>query len=165
VGGSNNGSPCSAASECPGGGCTPAHCNGYCGNCPDGTCDSSGFCHKADCRWNPADTATIQEGQCTVGPVDGNCSVTRIKGCNVDEDCQGLNCTLCQPGETCVFKTRDCFVNSGIRRAGVVGFPERTQATIFCIQGTGSTSINNVSGAPGPTTDTVSTTVIVTGVP
>ena len=149
-GGANNGDACSVASECPGGACSAGICIGHCGNCPGGTCDTSGFCHQADCRVNPADTDSSQEGLCTVGPFNGSCSVSTYKGCQSDEECQGLNCTFCEPGETCVFALSECFVNSGIERTGTPGFPERVEVTTFCLGATSSQAINNVTGLPGP---------------
>lgn len=90
-GGSNAGRPCAADAECPGGTCAPqcfcagadrpndcapacvggsadaAPCSG------DGDC-SGGFCHAADCRPDPLDTDSIQEGHCTTEP-DRQCFV------------------------------------------------------------------------------------------
>ena len=173
VGGDSEGRPCTAASECPGGTCLP-QCFCPSGNgafqrpnacdpaCVGGDNDgqpcgvdsdcpgAGGFCHLADCRPNPGDTNSIGEGICTTGPSIGVCSVSRFKTCNLDEECQGANCPYCDPGETCVFENQQCFVNSGIIRGGVTGVTDRRTATTFCIPGTTSSSINNVSGLPGP---------------
>ncbi len=172
VGGSSEGRPCTTGSECPGGSCLPQcfcpsgggafqrpnACEPACVGgdvdadpCSvDSDCPGGGFCHAADCRPNPGDPDSIGEGQCTTGPATGVCSVSVFKTCNSDGECQGSNCTFCEPGETCVFESRQCFVNSGIIRGGVPGVPDRRTATTFCLQGTASSSINNVAGLPGP---------------
>ncbi len=171
VGGTNAGRSCTAAPDCPGGSCNeqcfcptgggqaqqPNACNDACVGgandmLPCGTdaqCPG-GFCQAGSCRVNPADGDSVQEGFCPAGPTSGSCSITRYKACTSNGDCQGANCTFCQPGETCVTKFRECFVNGGIVRTGAPGVPNKTNATIFCIAPTLSAAINAVAGLPGP---------------
>jgi len=91
VGGPSEGRPCTAPSDCPSGACTgqcfcagqaaPTACNAACvGGLNDGKpCETqsacpSGFCHPGDCRVDPADTDSAQEGRCSV-PTAGACFV------------------------------------------------------------------------------------------
>ena len=167
VGGSSEGRPCTTGTECPGGACKgqcfcagellPNACNAACvggGNdaAPCGV-DSEcpgGFCHAGDCRADPTDMTSNQEGHCTGGPVDGACSITSSHSCNQDADCQpGPNCVFCQSGETCVHTKRACFVNSGIIRIGSPRLPEGHSAAVYCVPGD-ATAINTSAGFPGP---------------
>lgn len=178
LGGSSEGRPCTTASECPGGTCTgqcfcpsvggaqqrPNACDPACvGGANDkGPCvvDSecpSGFCHLADCRPDPSDTGSSGEGRCTTGPSDQYCAdPEQYRGCTIAT--QAVDCPITG---TCVAQNRQCFVNSGIVREGIVGSPERTVATVFCVPPTGSTSVDGVSGLPGPGAFTFRTRVTV----
>ena len=194
VGGPNQGRACTGPGDCPSGSCNeqcfcpnvgpgsqqPNACGAACvstGADDKNSCTSdaqcpTGFCHPADCRVDPSDTDSVQEGRCTVGPTDGRCSATRYKPCslsgpNPNLECRppsdGGSCPFCQAGETCTAKRRECFVNSGIVRAGSPGVPDRTSAAIFCIAATGSSSINSVAGLAGPGALTQPVTVVETG--
>ena len=166
VGGASGGRDCTVASECPGGTCShqcfcadqvrPNDCTPACvGGVSDGALCSvdadctGGFCHDGDCREDPSDMDSTQEGICTSGPVLGYCSTTTYRACLADADCGGSACPFCQPAETCVFKHRACFVNSGIVRTGAAGFPHRTVASTYCVPGN-SGAINASAGFPGP---------------
>jgi hypothetical protein len=188
VGGTNDGRTCTAASDCPGGGtcneqcfcpntaqgtaqkpnsCNPA-CRGganeglLCGN--DTDCPG-GFCQNASCRPNMSDTDSFEEGVCPSGPSQGLCSVHYFKSCQSDAECAAPFCPTCDPGETCITSLRQCFVNSGIRRAGAPGVPDRTTAAIFCIAGIGGlgTSVSQTAGLPGPGAITTPTTTLTIG--
>jgi len=194
VGGLNEGRPCMGPGDCPSGTCNeqcfcpnlgpgsqqPNACASACVStgaddanpCTTDAHCPTGFCHPADCRHDPSDMDSVQEGRCTVGPTDGYCSVTAFKACPLsgpspDLACRppsdGGSCTFCQPGETCTTRRRQCFVNTGIIRAGAVGVPDRTSAAIFCIAATGAPAINTVAGLPGPGAITQPVTVVETG--
>jgi hypothetical protein len=166
VGGAGEGRPCAVASECPGGTCLPqCFCPGQVrpNNCGDScvggpndmaecTVDSEcpdGFCHAGDCRVNPADTDSVQEGVCTNGPADRRCSVTTFRSCLSDAECGQAACPYCEAGETCVTHPRQCFVNAGIVRQGAPRTPEGASASVYCITGN-NPAVNTVAGFPGP---------------
>jgi hypothetical protein len=166
LGGASEGHPCTLTSECPGGTCAPqcfctgqlrpnacaAACVGGVNDAADCVADSEcpgGFCHAADCRVDPSDRGSVQEGVCTKGPTDGKCSVTNYRACVADDDCRGTSCPFCEPGESCVFTKRACFVNSGIVRQGAPHEPEGTSVGIYCIAGN-NPAVNAVAGFPGP---------------
>lgn len=166
LGGSSAGRPCTAASECPGGDCSPQcmcpgqlrpnaclpACVGGPSDAAECTTDSEcpgGFCHAADCRVDPGDDGSVQEGICTVGPVDAWCSTTSYRPCGTDAECRPPSCPFCQPDETCISRRRACFVNSGIVRAGVPRTPEGVSVGIYCITGDNAAT-NSVAGFPGP---------------
>ncbi|MEO6028791.1 MAG: hypothetical protein ABIR79_18150 [Candidatus Binatia bacterium] len=166
LGGSSEGRSCTTASECPGG-----TCNGQCfcsgqvqpnpcaAACVGGSSDSAGcsadtdcpggFCHNFDCRVDPSDLDSNQEGICTAGPVDKFCSVTTYHTCSTAAQCTPPNCADCQLGETCDARARACFVNSGITRTGTPGTPDRETAAVYCVPANDS-AINTSAGFPGP---------------
>jgi hypothetical protein len=181
TGGSNHGATCSANSQCPGGMCSGPGglCNEqcFCGGGPqkpndcqaacvgglndaqpcitDSDCAAPGFCHPGDCRLNPSDTASAQEGQCTVGPVVKTCSQTTWKTCAADSDCRPSGtCGFCEESETCLTSLRQCFVSPTIIRAGSPGKPDYTTAAIFCESATSSVAVNTTAGLPGPAAET-----------
>ena len=182
------GSPCSSDSDCLGGG--PGSCGFQC-FCPSvggasqrpNACDPAcvagesdaqpcaadsdcpgGFCHAADCRADPGDTDSTQEGRCTTGPLDGRCSITTTQSCVVDGHCQPPACASCTTGETCVLQLQQCFVNAGISRSGVAGDPTDTRmVAAFCVPPTGEAPINNALGLPGPSAITVQSTLTYSG--
>jgi len=143
-GGTNDMAACSDDSECPG-----------------------GFCHIGDCRVNPSDTDSSQEGLCTVGPSDGRCSVHPFRQCQDNSWCSpipGPNyCPFCDSGETCIQTPRECFVSPTINRNGVAGTPDRVSAAIFCIAPTGNPAVDNTAGLPGPGAITQPATTIEVG--
>jgi hypothetical protein len=169
AGGPNQHAPCTVDSECPSGTCNeqcfcgggpqqPNACEPAClGGDDDGQpcadnadCTAPGFCHPGDCRLNPFDTDSTQEGICTTGPSDGRCSVHPSQTCTSDAGCGGGLCPFCDSGETCVFSRRECFVNPTIMRAGMPGVPDRKSAAIFCISATTSAAVNATAGLSGP---------------
>jgi hypothetical protein len=141
-GGGNDMLPCSVDSECPG-----------------------GFCQQASCRYNPADTDSVQEGICVAGPTFGTCSVTTIKSCSSDANCKRPVCGFCKADntETCILNNRNCFVNEGIVRTGTVGTPDRVVVSQFCITQTGASAVNSTAGLPGPGALTQPATTETTG--
>lgn len=117
---------CAADSDCPG-----------------------GFCHPSDCRLDPLDLDSDQEGICSAGPVDKFCSVTSYHSCSNDSQCAAPLCPDCQGGETCVGRSRACFINSGITRTGTPGTPERETAAVYCVPAN-KPAINTSAGFAGP---------------
>jgi len=166
LGGTSEGRPCIVDSECPSGTCShqcfcsnqqrPNACDPACvGGAMDGSlCGDDvdcpgGFCHPADCREDPMDLDSDNEGICTSGPNEGSCSVTTYRACTNATDCAPPACSFCQPAETCQFKKRPCFVNSGITRTGAAGFPNRSTAAVYCVP-PNSAAINASAGFGGP---------------
>lgn len=166
AGGSSEGRPCTTASECPGGICGPQcfcpgqsrpnACLAACVGGPDDAAECGtdsdcpgGFCHPADCRVDPSDPGSVQEGICTTGPAESFCSVTTYRPCALDVNCSPQACPYCEEGETCVTRKRACFVNSGIIRQGSPRTPEGVSVGIYCIQGDNA-AVNSVAGFPGP---------------
>jgi hypothetical protein len=165
-GGTNEGRACVVNSECPGGTCSPQcfcagqtqpnNCNDACvGGANDAAqCDvdsecPGGFCHRGDCRVDPSDTDSNQEGICTAGPPVGHCSTTVVRGCTSDSDCLPANCSFCGSGETCVTKDIPCFVNSSITRSGTPRTPDGESAAVYCVPAN-NTAINQTAGFPAP---------------
>jgi hypothetical protein len=186
VGGLNNGRPCTSAVDCSGGSCNeqcfcpaiggvperPNACDAACVGgafdaqpcVDDSECDPpNGFCHAGDCRVNLSDTDSAQEGACTTGPSTARCSVSTYRVCAGDGDCAPPACPSCQAGETCVVRARECFVNGQIARTGAPGVPDRTTATTFCMQATGSPTVNTAVGLPGAGAITQPVTTIEVG--
>ncbi len=166
LGGTNAGRPCATWTDCPGGSCGPQcfcagqgrpnACGAACvggsndaGEClTDGECPG-GFCHQADCRHDPDDGGSVQEGICTTGPTDNWCSATTYRPCSSGADCEKPACSYCQEGETCLAKNRACFVNSGIIRQGAPHTPEGVSVGVYCIDGD-HPAVDIVAGFPGP---------------
>lgn len=182
AGGPNQHAVCTVDSECPGGTCNdqcfcpgagqaPNACGAAClggsndaDPCiDDADCAAPGFCHRGDCRPNPSDTGSIQEGLCTVGPADGHCTVHEFVPCDGDADCRAPSCPFCDPVETCTLALRQCFVNPTIVREGTPGLGDRTSAAVFCLPGTGSAAVDGVSELPGPGAITQAETWVTTG--
>ncbi|MCC6764932.1 MAG: hypothetical protein IT293_09740 [Deltaproteobacteria bacterium] len=171
LGGTSEGRPCTVASECPGGTCTgQCFCSGQlrpnaCGKAcvggandalpctDDSECDPpNGFCHAGDCRADPSDLDSNQEGACTneTDPHDQYCVQTPQWGCLTDAQCQpSLACPFCVAGDTCQFRKRACSVNSGIIRIGTPGTVTRETGAIYCVP-SNSPTINQSAGFPGP---------------
>ena len=167
LGGANDANGCTADSECPGGFCHNSDCRDAAGACQGGTngrvsCTVDSECPGGTC----GDPDGAGEGACSAGPLDSFCSVNTEKPCNVlngDADCDPSACPFCQPGETCVFKFRECFVNSGIVRTGVADPDDPTAVSVFCIRGTGTSAVDEVAGLPGPGALRSAQTVVRTG--
>jgi hypothetical protein len=112
-----------------------------------------------------ADPDGNNEGQCTVGPTDNNCTVASghaQRGCSTDADCGGA-------AGSCESIARACFLtgggtfqpsgqNDGTDSLTAIGEPDPpvndvahpTLAAVFCVGPTGASAINNVAGLPGP---------------
>jgi hypothetical protein len=192
AGGPNQHVRCTVESECPGGTCNhqcfcgaggtstlpasqqPNACDKACLYGPDdgascesdADCGAPGFCHDGDCRLNPSDTDSAQEGVCTTGPADGRCSVHTFVSCDLldgDAACQSPLCPFCEAGETCEPIQRQCFVNPTILRQGIPGVPDRTSAAIFCVASSGAPAVDSVAGLPGPGAITQPMTTIEVG--
>ncbi len=168
IGGSNAGTPCAANSECSGGG----FCNRPGEPTKPSACldDSVNTVGVLDC----SDTAPVDgEGECTVGPITQSCSVASghpQRGCTLDAECGGAV-------GSCVGSNRLCFLTGGFSGKNgtntliAVGMEDApmndtsnpTLGAVFCVGPTGSTSINNVSGLPGPGRVTINGTA--TGLP
>ena len=174
-GGASEGRPCATASECPGGacgpqcfcpnagstlqrpnGCDPACLGGDNDRAPcvsDSECPGA-FCHPADCRTDPGDVGSAQEGRCTAGPATSHCAFTTFQPCTSDAECAPPTCSACFPGETCVSSLLQCFVNVsdgiGILRQGAPGVPDRTTAGVTCVPPSANPMVNATYGLPGP---------------
>lgn len=169
LGGTSEGRPCTVPSECPGGSCSPqcfcnnqkrpngcdAACVGGANDTQpcttDADCDPpNGFCHPADCRLNPSDHTSNQEGVCTQHAPDRLCAISKWRACTIDSDCApSLACPFCVAGDTCVNNPRQCFVNSGITRSGSPGVTDRDTAAIYCVPSNGG-AIDVSAGFSGP---------------
>jgi hypothetical protein len=167
AGGTNHAAICTVDSECPGATCSPqCFCNGQprpnaCNNaCVGGSSDAmfcdddaecpGGFCHPADCRLNPSDTDSNQEGICPAGPTTNFCTITSYKTCDEDDDCQPSEaCPFCTAGDTCHLTFRQCFLNTSIVRTGTPGVTDRETAGVYCVPANYD-SINQSAGFPGP---------------
>ena len=179
VRGASDGRPCAAESECPDGECrhqctcpnqvAPNACMAACvGGANDASpCDADdecpgGFCHAGDCRLDPTDTSSTEEGRCTVGPIDRRCSVTTYRSCVSDAECQpSPTCPGCRAGEQCMNSARPCFLNP-IVRTGVPGTPDRIGVATFCVPRAGP-PVDGVAGLPGPGALTQPATSLYTG--
>ncbi len=118
------------------------------------------------------------EGQCTIGPIDQNCTVASghaQRGCTADSDCGG-------GGGSCGSAARGCFLtgggtfqpsgqNDGTDTLIAVGMEDApmndvaqpTLGAVFCVAPTGAGAVNNVAGLPGPGRVTIRGTA--TGLP
>ena len=175
VGGTNAGAPCTSVTACPGGGlCARPGEPTRPSACLD---DTSGGNTVHDCVDGDGDG----EGECTQGPITQNCSVASghaQRGCTGDADCGGA------PG-SCQSANRLCFLTGGgtfqppvagtgkdgtdtLIAVGMEDTPMNdvsnpTLGAVFCVGPTGSSSVNNVAGLPGPGRVTIRGTA--TGLP
>jgi hypothetical protein len=147
VGGTNEGAPCVAVSECPMGECKRAGEPSRPSSCLDSTTTVD------DC----VDTPPLGDGKghCADGPAEQYCSNHLNRGCTGDFDCDGV------PG-ACVTENRACFTTSGtigdvLSVSGVAtppdtGVSEPTAiAMLACLEAAESAAVNNVIGLPGLT--------------
>ena len=169
IGGTNAGAACTGNTECPSGGlCARPGEPTKTSACLDDT-NTPGV---LDCT----DTAPVDgEGECTQGPVTTSCSVASghaQRGCTVDADCGG-------GVGSCESNNRECFLTGSATGFGIVGtttliangmadipmndVAHPTLGAVFCVGPTGSTSVNNVAGLPGPGRVTIRGTA--TGLP
>jgi hypothetical protein len=163
LGGANIGAACTNNTECPSSSCAvpgeptkPASC-----------VDDTSTLGILDCDDGADGTLGDQEGGCVQGPVDQNCTIASghgQRGCMNDTDCGG-------GGGTCASAQRKCFLTGGgtfqppsatlvagtdtLVAVGMADVPMNdvaspTLASIFCVAPTGSASVNNVAGLPGP---------------
>jgi hypothetical protein len=147
VAGANAGTPCTAASECPGGGCSVP-----------GTATAPNQCDDTICTSNtPPDNSSANEGVCLAGPMESYCTLNAFRACGTDADC-----SFDIPGDTCAApKPRECFTDNGtlggtVTVAGVVSRTSPTLGGLFCTPpvfnattGSGVALINNSYGDPG----------------
>ena len=186
MGGTNNGRPCTSASQCdsgtcshqcpcPGGGVVntrPNGCDAAClggdndGNAcaVDSECPPSGFCHLGDCRLDTSVDPSLHEGLCSAGPLESICSFNKERSCNLDADCQRPTCPFCEtdPLETCVTTFLNCFENAGIIRTGIPHPVNPTTVVAECA-GAANAAVSAASGLPGPSTNRYPETRINTG--
>jgi hypothetical protein len=159
--------PCNGNADCgPGIICGGRRCLGgpkfgaQCTNnseCPSSLCNRPGepslqnSCLDGVCTLNPSDPNGPDEGVCEAGPVDNLCSIDKFRSCSSDNDCNPPNCPDCTPGQTCDIAFRQCFPDP-ITRTGTPGVHAAKVAGTYCMTPVSSTSINKVSGWPGPGT-------------
>ncbi len=101
IGGSNNGTPCTNNTECPG-----ALCN------RPGEPSMQNSCIDGVCTLNPSDPNGTDEGICESGPVDRLCSIEKFRSCTGDSDCNpppSGGCADCASGQVCEISLRQCF--------------------------------------------------------
>ena len=166
IGGTNNGAACTSNTECPAGGLCqkPGEPTK-----PSACLDDTNTVNTLDC----SDTAPVDgEGECTGGPVTTHCSVGSghaQRGCITDADCGG-------GAGSCVAENRLCFLTGTSTGTGKVGTQTLiangmadtpmhdtstpTLGAVFCIGPTGSSSVNNVAGLPGPGRVTIRGTAV-----
>lgn len=100
-----------------------------------------------------APAAGANEGECTAGPIDLVCTPTEtFRPCAADSDC-GV------PGDTCVARPRECFLDNGLVGGSVVATGAAdppvmensmpTLASVFCVGPTSSGVVNDTVGLPG----------------
>ncbi len=168
LGGSNNGAPCTNVADCPGMGTACAR--------PGEPTRPSACLDDTAANGNPnrvfecADGDANGEGECLNGPTDQNCSLASghaQRGCLGDVDCGG-------GGGSCQTFPRGCFLTGGgtfqaggtmdgtdtLIAVGEADAPTNdvsnpTLGAVFCVGPTGSSSINNVAGLPGPARVTI----------
>lgn len=120
------------------------------------------------------------EGQCTFGPVTNNCSVASghaQRGCTADADCGGA-AGSCEAANRLCFLTgggsfqpvtptlkigTDTLIAVGMEDTPMNDVSNPTLGSVFCVGPTGSSSVNNVAGLPGPGRVTIRGTA--TGLP
>ena len=99
-------------------------------------------CNDMICTPSTTDTDSADEGECLFGPVEGLCSETDYRSCNVDNDCRPPSCSDCQPTETCDYRNRQCFTDNGRvdkRCYGETNDPSQTCTTLAdCLDQTGT---------------------------
>lgn len=136
IAGPNNGVPCTARSECPGGFC----------NRP-GEPTRRDACYT-DSEFPEGCTAIgDNKGECVNGPVVSSCVIQSYRGCDSDGDCPA-------PGDHCENSPRKCFLDP-IEATGTPDPPSGntahpTLAGTFCMGNSYSAAVNHVSGLPGP---------------
>jgi hypothetical protein len=151
IAGSNAGASCTAASECPGSGCSAPGAFTRPNDCTDGICSMN----------TPPDVDSVNEGICNAGPIENYCVLEPARACVADADCFDV------PGDTCgPDKYRECFTDNGIsgNSIQVVGVPSPTAPTLgalYCMAPGSATSLNLVFGLPGPVRVTLFGTAVI----
>jgi len=170
--GANIGAACTTNSECPTSSCAVPGEPGKPSSCVDNTATAT-----LDCADNGDGIVGNNEGTCTGGPVDTNCTVASghgQRGCTTDADCGGTAGSCGSVGRSCFLTGGGTFQPSaqdgtdslvGVGKADppVQDVSRPTLASIFCVAPTGSSSVNNVAGLPGPARVTINGTA--TGLP
>ncbi|TMA79282.1 MAG: hypothetical protein E6J72_11755, partial [Deltaproteobacteria bacterium] len=143
IGGTNDGKPCAASSECPAGVCGVR-----------GQVTAPNQCQDAVCSPNtPPDQDSVNEGTCAGGPFQTFCAIQTYRECASDADCTA-------PGDACtVGKLRECFTLNGTLgdAASVRGEPAIPEngatrpglGALFCVAPTTSAFVNTALGLPG----------------
>ncbi len=173
LGGANVGAACNNASECPSSSCAtpgeptkPASCQ-----------DDTTTVNILDCADAADGTIGDQEGGCTQGPVDTNCTIASghgQRGCSSDADCGGSpgscgtvnrKCFLTgggtfQPPASGLLKGTDTLIAVGMADVPMHDTANPTLASVFCVAPTGASSVNNVAGLPGPSRITIKGTAV-----
>ncbi len=136
--GTNDGAPCAATSECPGGTCLVPGAPTAANECDDATCTADGG----------------NEGTCAGGPVEQFCGPHEtFRGCITDGDCFFS-------GDTCsIAKNRDCYTDNGVIGAtiaasgnadpGSAHAADPTFGALYCLGVTVSNAVNTAAGFPG----------------
>lgn len=168
IGGANEGTPCTAMSECPGG--------GACGRPgqptePSACIDDTATVDIHDCT----ETAPgAGEGECPLGPIDNSCTVASghpQRGCLADADCGGGLATCQTRNRACLLTGSipgfgnagtGTLVADGMADVPVAEVAHPTLAAVGCVGPTGYAPLNNVTGLPGPLrlTQKVTTTAL-----
>ena len=160
--------PCNGNADCPGGAiCGGRRCIGGSNNgnactnvsqCPDGLCNRPGepslqnSCLDGVCSLNVNDPQGEDEGLCEAGPIDRLCTIETFRSCSSNAECTpppAGTCTDCVGGQTCQATLRQCFLDP-IVRTGVPGVQTAIVTGAYCMTPVASSSINKVSGWPGP---------------
>jgi hypothetical protein len=139
VGGANDGAACAADSECGAG----ASCS------VPGVLSKPNDCDDATCSANPADTDSVNEGQCAAGPFASSCVIQTYRRCVNNADCPAS-------GDSCdfAFRPRECFTDNGVVGAsvsvsGVASPTAPTLGGLTCVGGGSSATLNGSVGLPG----------------
>ncbi len=169
IGGANNGNPCTVVGDCPGGLCNRAGEPTR----PSACLDDTATVGIHDC----VDTGPVDgEGECTAGPITQNCSVASgfaQRGCTGDVDCGG-GIGSCQSANRLCFLTgggtfqpfqngkdgSDVLTAVGMEDTPVQDVSNPVLGAVFCVGPTGSASVNNVAGLPGPARITLTGTAV-----
>ena len=166
IGGTNNGAPCTNVTQCP---------MGLCNRAGEPTKPSACLDNSATAGLDCVDMGN-GEGQCSAGPITQNCSVASghaQRGCTNDADCGGTPGS-CQSANRLCFLTgggtfqpalagkdgTDTLIAEGMEDTPVNDVSNPTLGAVFCVGPTGSASINNVAGLPGPARVTIAGTAV-----
>ncbi len=172
LGGTNGGAACTANSECPSSSCTVPGSPTKPSGCQDDTTNDI-----LDCSDAADGVSGNQEGACTIGPVDSNCTLASghaQRGCSSDADCGGAPSSCGSANRVCFLTGGGTFVTShlggtdtliavGMADTPVHDVAHPTLGSVFCVAPTGRAAVDNVAGLPGPARVTIKGTA--TGLP